>query len=202
MRDVAAFVLAGGKSSRMGRDKAALVLGGKTLLERAVAMARVVSGDVCVVGSGISLTQAAALLRAPVIQDKFAGQGPLAGIHAALESSHARALNFILAIDMPFVTAHLISFLIERSAATGALVTAPQSGGKLHPMCAVYRREFAAYARNALAQGRNKIENAIDRAALKVIEENELLRNGFDPEQLANLNTPAEFAAAEARFSK
>lgn len=202
MQQVAAFVLAGGKSSRMGRDKAALILDGTTLLQRAGEIAAAVSERVCVVGSAEWIAAAAAQLGCDVISDMFAGQGPLAGIHAALESASARELNFVLAVDVPFVTPALVRFIVERAASSAALVTLPETAGRLHPLCGVYRREFVPHARAALAQGRNKVERAIPAPALNVISEAELLKFGFDSEMLANINTPAEFAAAEARLRR
>ena len=202
MQQVAAFVLAGGRSSRMGRDKTALVLDGKTLLQRAVEIAAAAGDRFCIIGAGESITAAAAQLGCPVITDVFAGQGPLAGIHAALESTYAGKLNFILAVDIPFVTPELVGFMVERAAASAALVTLAETAGMLHPLCAVYRPEFGSHARAALAEGRNKIDKAIPAAALNVISQAELLRLGFHPEMLANLNTPADFAAAEVRLRR
>lgn len=197
MHDAAAFVLAGGKSSRMGRDKSALILGDKTLLERAVEIARAANEQICIVG-GEQVSDAAAWLGCLRISDVFSGQGPLAGIHAALESRHARDLNFVIAVDTPFVTQALVRFLVERAADSKALATLPEAGGRLHPLCGIYRQQFVARAHEALVKRRNKIENAIDSVGLQIISEYELVRGGFDPGQLANLNTPAEFAAAEA----
>ena len=76
MGDVAAFVIAGGQSSRMGRDKAFLTLGGSTLLERALAVARCVSQEVTIVGQREKFAACG-----NVIEDVYPGQGPLAGIH-------------------------------------------------------------------------------------------------------------------------
>ncbi len=199
MQSVTAFVLAGGKSSRMGRDKAGLVLAGKTLLERAVQTARAAGAQVCIVGAGQALHDMAARLTCSTVGDAFPGQGPLAGIHAALASAHAGQVNFILAVDIPFVTAALLQFVLSRAKESGALATLPHAAGRIHPLCAVYRREFAAAAQQALAEGNNKIEAALHGQTVEIIGEAELVRRGFHAAMLANLNTPEEFAEAERR---
>ena len=199
MPNLAAFVLAGGKSLRMGQDKAALVIAGKTLLERAIEIAKAASDSVSVVGSGESTTRIAQL-GLTTITDVHRGQGPLAGIHAALESPYAGELNLILAVDTPFLTAAFVRYLVYRARSSKATVTAPRIDGRLHPLCAVYRRGFAECAQEALDQQRNKIEAAIDPAALNIIHEGDLAAGGFDPEMFTNINTPADLAMAQARL--
>src|ERR1700722_6676083 len=94
----AVFILAGGKSTRMGADKAFVTLDGRTLLARALELARLVTADVCIVGDAEKFAPFA-----PVVEDEFRGCGPLAGIHAALRAS-AVELNLMLAGDLPFVS--------------------------------------------------------------------------------------------------
>jgi molybdopterin-guanine dinucleotide biosynthesis protein A len=202
VNDAAAFVLAGGASSRMGRDKAGLVLRGKTLLERAVDIARAAGGEVCIVGSGDYIIRASKALRVPVLADSFPGQGPLAGIHAALTSNYTSELNFVLAVDTPFVTPSFVDYLLNLARESPALVIAPRIDERLHPLCAVYRRAFAECAAGALAHGRNKIEAAIPADALEVLTQEELRHAAFDPAMFANLNTPVDFAEAERRMSR
>jgi molybdopterin-guanine dinucleotide biosynthesis protein A len=96
-RDVSAFILAGGKSTRMGADKAFVEYEGRTLLARALDLTRSVVSGVWIVGS----KQKFAAL-APVVEDVFRDCGPLGGIHAALLGSFTE-LNLMLAVDMPFV---------------------------------------------------------------------------------------------------
>lgn len=96
--DVTASILAGGKSTRMGTDKAFVEFEGRTLLARALDLGRSVSADVRIIGS----TQKFASF-ASVVEDVFRGCGPLAGIHAALLASPTD-LNLILAVDTPFIS--------------------------------------------------------------------------------------------------
>jgi molybdopterin-guanine dinucleotide biosynthesis protein A len=191
MKDVSAFVVAGGKSSRMGQDKALLKLNGRTLLDRALELAREVSPDVRIVGSAQKFAAFA-----PVIEDVFTDQGPLAAIHAALESS-GTDLNLVLAVDLPFLDPNFLQYLIAQGQATNALVTVPRAAGGWQTLCAVYRRGFADYAERSLREGKNKIDPLFARVETRVIEENELLQHGFSPDIFQNLNTPEEFKKAQ-----
>jgi molybdopterin-guanine dinucleotide biosynthesis protein A len=100
--DVAMFILAGGKSTRMGTDKAFITLDGQTLLARALAVARLVTADVRIVGDAAKFEAFA-----PVVEDVFRECGPLGGIHAGLRAS-ATELNLMLAVDLPFVSRALM----------------------------------------------------------------------------------------------
>src|ERR1700720_257799 len=154
------FVLAGGKSSRMGagsdrdKDKAFLEFRGQTLLDRALAVMGLVCDSTATVGDPAKFTKYES-----VVADTFPGCGPLAGIHAALLHSPA-ALNLMLAVDMPFVSRELLAFLFATATgeAKDAIVTVPRSVRGLQPLCAVYRRDFSRVAEQALRAGKYKID--------------------------------------------
>ena len=199
MEQVTAFVLAGGRSSRMRRDKSSLLLGNRTLLARAIEIAHAAGDGVFVVGRRTDLEAAAADLGISIIEDRFVGQGPLAGIHAALKAS-STDLNFILAVDMPFVTPALVQYSVQRAARTDALVVVPRTGEHLHPLCAIYRRPFAAIAEKALAAGKNKIDALFSFAVADFVTEEDLTNAGFSISMFENVNSPEDFARAEARL--
>jgi molybdenum cofactor guanylyltransferase len=206
---VTAFILAGGKSTRMGADTAFLTLGGlmldgpkldgsmldgpmrhgPTLLARALELAHSVTGDARIVGD---TTKFAAY--APVVEDVFRNCGPLGGIHAALRVSPAN-LNVILAVDVPFVSPALLQYLIMSAKASGACATVPRTNGRWQPLCAVYRRKFADAAEEALREGRYKIDALFATQQTQTIEENELKAAGFSPNMFQNLNTPEDLEA-------
>lgn len=194
MAELTAFVLAGGKSSRMGADKALLQLPGQTLLQRALELARSVSEDVRIVGVREKFGEFA-----PVVEDKYPNRGPLGGIHAAL-SATTNPFNLILAVDLPFLEKRFLLHLLAEARASGAIVTVPRAAGGLQPLCAVYRREFAALAEQALAAGRNKIDTLYAQTTVRIIEEDELVRFAFSPAMFDNLNTPEEWEWARQRL--
>jgi molybdopterin-guanine dinucleotide biosynthesis protein A len=232
MGDLAAFVIAGGQSSRMGRDKAFLTLGGSTLLERALAVARCVSPEVTIVGQREKFAAYGS-----VIEDVYRGQGPLAGIHAALSGS-AFELNLMIGVDTPFLDPKFVHYLVQQARTSAATVTVPvtsagiphpfdklragsvsplrqRSGqappretrvgqphgnkkqtGQAQPLCAVYRREFAAVAEKALRQGRNPIVPLFAGVTTREIGDAEMQELAFDPRMFDNLNTPEEWDQA------
>jgi molybdopterin-guanine dinucleotide biosynthesis protein A len=193
--DVTAFVLAGGKSTRMGADKAFLELGGRTLLARTLELARSVAPEVRIVG-GVSAKFAPF---SNTVEDVYRDRGPLGGIHAALATSKTE-LNLMLAVDLPFVEARLLEYLIAQARASGAVVTVPRAAGGLQPLCAVYRREFAAVAARSLQKGQNKIDALFAQVETRVLGEKEIASLGLPETMFQNLNTPDDWSAADQRL--
>jgi molybdenum cofactor guanylyltransferase len=188
---VAAFMLAGGNSRRMGADKAFVEMEGRTLLARMLEQARSVTEDVWIVGSKRKFSQFA-----PVIEDIFPDCGPLAGIHSALCGSSAE-LNLMLAIDMPFVSPDLLCYVVRRAARSAAAATVPRVEGRWQPLCAVYRREFVGAAEQNLRAGHYKIDALFSLVEVQPIEQEELEAAGFSADMFQNLNTPEELLAAQ-----
>jgi molybdopterin-guanine dinucleotide biosynthesis protein A len=190
MNEVTAFVLAGGRSSRMGEDKAFLELDGKTLLARMLELASSVAPEVSVVGQKEKFAA-----YGPVVEDLFPDRGPLAGIHAALGASQTE-LNLVLAVDMPFLTTSLLQHLLDVARASGSVVTVPRVSGRLQTLCAVYRREFAAWAEDSLGAGRNKIDPLFALVPSRIVEEEELAALDFPARMFDNLNTRQDWERA------
>ena len=189
--DVAAFILAGGKSTRMGTDKAFVTFDGRTLLSRALEAARSVTCNVRIVGDPGKFTPFA-----PVVEDIFRECGPLGGIHAALRGSEFD-LNLMLAVDLPFVSPSLLQFLIDRARdSAAAAATVPRTAHGWQPLCAVYRRQFTYIAEKALRERRYKIDALFETARAQAIHEEELRAAGFSPDLFQNLNTPEDLAMA------
>jgi molybdopterin-guanine dinucleotide biosynthesis protein A len=217
---VAAFVLAGGKSLRIGQDKAFLPWEGHTLLERALEATQVVASRTRIVGAKAKFEAYGS-----VVEDVFVDRGPLGAIHAALSATD-REFNLVLAVDLPFATPALLTYLIGRAHETPCLATVPRLGGGWEPLCAVYRREFAKVAEPALKRGQNAIyplledgswlEDGVDRARAGVqeigmqeigvhevgvleIDEKELVAAGFGPWMFRNINTIRDLESCAKR---
>ena len=194
---IAAFVLAGGKSSRMGADKAALKFHGATLLERALGIATLAADEVHICGPRGKFGPAA-------IEDIFPDCGPLGGIHAALRSS-ASELNLVLAVDLPFMEADFLRFLLRQAETqprteTGFLLAiVPRAAGGWQPLCALYRKPFAEVAEKALREKRYKIDSLFAEVPVHAVEEAEILQAGFSLGMFDNLNTREEFELAQRR---
>lgn len=175
----------------MGQDKAFLELGGRTLFSRAMDLAGGIAPTVRIVAP-----QEKFLTIAHTVEDVFPDSGPLGGIHAALTCTTTE-LNLILAVDLPLVEADFLRYLVAQASQVSALVTVPEAGKGLQPLCAVYRRDFRGVAEHALKKKKNKIDALFADVETRVIAQPEMTRMGFSAKMFQNLNTPEEFSKAE-----
>jgi len=183
MTCIGGFVLAGGASRRMGRDKALLPLGSATMVEQIASAVQNAAGNATIVGP----VERYAHLRFPVVPDKIAGCGPLGGLYTALSITKSD-WNVIVACDMPYVGGAFLTHLIEAAQTSSADCLVPETNGKLDPLCAVYHRRVAPAA-----------EAAIHRKLFKMQDFVSTLRTSrwpvSDPRPLQNINTPSEWTA-------
>lgn len=174
------YVLAGGRSSRMGRDKACLPWEGGTLIQYVAHQVRLAAGSVFQIGG----KPVHGLQSAP---DLYPGFGPVGGIASALLHSDAEN-NLVVACDMPFVTAALLRRLFEPAAGDVAVASA---AGRLHPVCAVWRRSALGVLLTAIATD--------ERRLFGVIEKLDVVAVPADEAAVRNVNTPAEWLKAAAQ---
>ena len=185
-----AAVLAGGAAARFGgRDKGALVLAGRTILERQLEALSPLTDDIMLVG------RAAAAPGVRPVADRVSGRGPLAGLDAALDAARDDEL-VVLACDMPFVTTALLRHLVTLAAGADAVVPATEHG--YHPLCAVYTRACRAAIARHLAENRLALHSLLDDLRVRVVTGEELDAFGNRDHLLANVNTQAEFEELEA----
>ncbi|HVT98098.1 MAG TPA: molybdenum cofactor guanylyltransferase [Acidobacteriaceae bacterium] len=198
------FVLAGGQSTRMGRDKALLEVNGRTLVEHMLEKLRGLGLEARICGSRSDLAPFA-----EVVPDNFAQSGPLGGMEAALAVSDSE-LNLFVAVDLPGIPEEFLGWLMGRAERSRAVATIPRYGDRLQPLCAVYSRRLVEGLRESLRAGRRKVMDGIRTSALGVGESIDV----FDAECVAaagctewllepplagwfrNVNTPAEYEAA------
>jgi molybdopterin-guanine dinucleotide biosynthesis protein A len=182
------LVLAGGKSSRMQRDKAALIYQGRNQLDRAVELA---SRHVNPVFVSVRAAQAADPARKDraLIVDSVAGEGPMVGIRSAFAHSPDVAW-LILACDLPFLSDEVLAQLL-RSRDPTRTATAYRSAhdGLPEPLCAIFEPAAAAQMAAAQDQGRNCPRKFL-------LGADTLLLDAEDPHALDNVNTPEEYRAA------
>lgn len=193
----AGFVLTGGASRRLGRDKALVELGGKPLAVRTAEVVRSVAATVTLVGA----PERYAHLGLPTLSDAEAGRGPLAGVVAALRASK-HDWNLMVACDLPYLEPRLLEFLLEQATAaekTDAVV--PRVGGYWQVLCAAYHRRCLAAFERALAGGQGRITDAFDRLRVRAVEEEELERFAFEARIFKNMNTAEEYEEAKRVLS-
>jgi molybdopterin-guanine dinucleotide biosynthesis protein A len=189
MPDAAGLVLAGGRSSRMGQPKALLPFGGRPLIAHIVDALGDLFGEVIVVAAA---HQDLPALRARIVRDEVAYQGPVAGLCHGLAAS-TREINFVTSCDSAFLNPALVACLVSRLGHHDAVV--PSWNGQLQPLHAVYRR-------SVLARGELRLMTLLDRVRTRRLEEAELRQ--FDPEgwSFFNMNTPADYAQALSRWQQ
>jgi molybdopterin-guanine dinucleotide biosynthesis protein A len=199
-RQIAAFILAGGASSRMGRDKGLLKFGGVSLI---VHTARLIEPLVaCVTVVGPPGRYEALGLRAVADRDtaeqgsKGIRRGPLAGIATALAAT-CLPWNLIVACDLPYLSGEWLDWLLSRASHSRGQVVIPRTGRGLEPLAAVYRRECGALIATALARGARKVTDVIGELRLDVVYQREWRR--LDPRALVlkNMNTPGDYDEAQ-----
>ena len=196
-RALTGFVLTGGKSSRMGSDKALLRLPyGETFAEHALGLVSSVATEVRLLGSREKYASFG--WAGEIVEDIYPDRGPLGGIHAALRSTSTE-LNLVLAVDMPAMSTACLEYLVSRAESSKALVVVPDIGGTQQPLCAVYRKEFHSIAEQALLDGRNKVNGAFRPEFTLVVTQGELKSAGFSVELFKNLNTQEEWSGFKAQ---
>ncbi|MFC5865496.1 molybdenum cofactor guanylyltransferase [Acidicapsa dinghuensis] len=143
----AGFVLAGGRSSRMGRDKSLTLFAGAPLIETALSLLRQAGIPARIAGFRSDLSR-----HAEGIPDGVPDLGPLGGVCSALISSSAR-WNVFLPVDMPLFPDSLLVALLQRAAITNAPITAAMLGGRVQPFPVVLERPVLPLVQRRLSQG-------------------------------------------------
>ena len=193
---ITSIILAGGRSSRLGREKLAEVIAGKSLIERAISSLSSLSQEILIV---ISQKQARSSLslytypEAKTMVDLYPGKGSLIGIFTGLVHS-ANFLNLVVACDMPFLNLDLLRYMVNIS--PGFDVVIPRIGDQMEPLHAVYSRKCIEPMEKQIKQGNLKITGFFDSLKVKYVGKEELDR--FDPERLSffNINTEADLKKA------
>lgn len=192
--DFTGFVLAGGKSSRMGADKFALKIGGETFLTRAVKVLKPVCETVKVV-----LNQTQNLeTTLPVIRDVYAGRGALGGIHTALKNCETK-YAVILAVDLPLATTGAIENLTKIALASNKFpaIVPRQADGRFQPLCAVYRAKICLPPIEKILVENNKasVREFLDSISPKYVEAGRL---SAGENLLFNVNNPEDLLKIRA----
>ena len=181
---VAGYVLAGGNSTRMGTDKALLQIEGTALVQQIAALVATATGSVSIVGDPVKYSG----LGYPVIADRRPGNGPLAGMEAALLDSTSE-WNLFVACDLGSLSADFLEGLRDRALSLPAeadCLVPYGPGQRLQPLTAIYRRRCLGAFSRALDAGIRKVTDVV--SSLKMIN-----WQAPDPRVFQNINTPDEW---------
>lgn len=174
------IILAGGKSSRMGRDKADLRLEGKTFLQIQIEKGRQLGiRDIQVSGYRGNCCEI------PVTPDRFPGKGPLGGLETCLRQTKAEQC-LVLSVDAPLVPVSELEGLLQASRITDAPVTLLRQGDREQPLVAVYRRSLADAILEEITMGKGSVFSLLNRVGYQVYQ-------CACPQIFANVNTPETY---------
>src|SRR5436309_12456781 len=193
---IAGYILAGGGSTRFGRDKALVEVGGRPMLERMIELLRRVTNQVRIV----AVPSKYAAFGAEIVEDRWPGEGPLGGIITALEnaarSPRGYEWNLIVSCDMPFLTPDWLQFLANRAAKSNAQVVFPHSASGPEPLCACWQTAAAAKLRSGFARGVRKVTEGIALLRAEVLDEADGKRFDSAGRLFWNMNTAEDYEEA------
>jgi molybdopterin-guanine dinucleotide biosynthesis protein A len=190
---VSAAIMAGGRSRRMGRDKAWLDVGdGRPIVQRVIDEVRAVADEVFLVANDEKFRT----LGLRVVPDRFPKGGVLGGIATGIAAAtHERVL--VVACDMPFLRRETLRLLLASAEGVDAVV--PRIGGEHETLHALYTKACLAPIERALADGRMRVISFFDDVRVRTLDEDELRRVDPALESFTNVNTPEELDAVRRR---
>jgi len=189
--DVGYIILAGGKSTRLGRNKVFEIIGQKSLLERAVSCLSSFKSEIIVVkAKDSSLPELTGYPELRIVTDVYPGKGSLGGIYTGLVASKA-FYNMVVACDMPFLNLDLLRYMIDLAREYDVVI--PKVDDEiLEPLHAVYSGNCIPPLEFLIKQNRLSILELFPMVKVRNVANSEI--NQFDPQHLSffNINTEAD----------
>lgn len=177
---IGCVIMAGGKSSRMGTDKALLEINGKKFIEQLMEEFDGFEEKLIARGNNNPVEKESW----EIVKDVYQDRGPIGGLHAVLSTCKSDAL-FCVSCDMPLVKKALAMQLCEALTEDYDAVIAKEMDGRIHPMFAVYRKEIAPVLEEQILSGNNRIMKVFERLRVNYVD--------IDL-QLLNVNTPQDYS--------
>lgn len=194
--DVAAFILAGGASARMGRDKALLEIAGLPMAVRTARLVEPLVSSVTLVGPVECLSS----LDLAVIPDDLPGRGPLGGIATALRVSTS-PWCLILGCDLPYLNGPWLEYLVARALAGSGDVLLPESERGPEPLCAMYHTRCLPVVAAALRRGVRKVTDGLTGLLIEQAGQDKWKAFDSNGRLFKNMNAPADYREALAYFA-
>ena len=193
---ITSIVLAGGKGTRLGKDKLQEVVGGRPLLQRVIDSLSLISERILVVTAQGQKRPAFQVRQIEVasVPDVYPGKGALGGIYTGLSASDSQH-SLVVAADMPFLNPDLLQYLV--GVAPGFDVVMPRVDGEIEPLHAVYSRECLPAIQGQIDRNRLQIRVFLEQVRVRYVEPADMDR--FDPRRLSffNVNTPEDLTKAQ-----
>lgn len=185
---ITAIILAGGKSSRMGYDKALIEIEGVTLIKRQLKLLKRFFKEIIIVTNS---PQKYRLRGVKLIKDIIRGKGPLGGIYSGLIASSS-FYNFVFACDMPFINSGLIKYMVSLKDNFDAVVPKPKKG--YEPLFAIYSKDCIPKIRAIMRTGNLKVLNLFKKIKIRELKKKELSRFRDPLSLFMNINTKEDLA--------
>jgi molybdopterin-guanine dinucleotide biosynthesis protein A len=193
------IILAGGKSSRLGRCKLSESLSGKSLIEHVIRRLEPISNHILIVTAD---EQSRLLItnKAELVTDLYPAKGPLGGIYTGLLASKS-PYSLVVGCDMPFLNINLLRYMKDQIQGFDAIVPRLEMD-KIEPLHAIYSRRCADIIQTQLEHDHLKISQTVDKLCTRYVEREECKR--FDPYLLSffNINSPADLRRASNIIKK
>ncbi len=183
--DLTGILLAGGKSSRMGKEKGLVAFRGKPLAGYGIELLSLFT-DRILISSGHPGYLEFGL---EIVPDEVSGRGPAAGLASVLKNSRS-PWSLVLACDLPFLTPELIEGLIEN--ANQADVVIPFHDGVMEPLCALYRTKMMVTFEEAVKSGNLAIHKILEKCDVYRYEAGALVEQF--PQLFTNFNSMEEIS--------
>jgi len=196
MIEATGFITAGGKSSRMGEDKAWLQLGGRAMIEHVIAAVSHVTNELAIIANSPAYRR----LGYRVFADSNPGIGPLEAIRTALSNSRTSHV-ILVGCDLPFITPDLLKLLV--SASEDHCATVPTGAdGNLEPLCAIYCCDALSAVTDLIREGERKVRLLFDRVTTRFVGFNELSHLQGAESFFENVNTREDYTLALDRLRR
>lgn len=180
--EITGYILAGGKSSRMGTDKGLLSLNGKLFIEHIYDALKPLCKEIIVITANEEYKK----LGFSCIEDIIPNKGPVGGIYTALQNTSTE-LNFIVSVDAPLVTTNFFEWLLSCHLAENNL-TQPKSEDKIYPLTAIYNKNAKETFEKNLFENKLRVKEVIQQLKCETIEVPLQWKS-----QLTNINTREEY---------
>lgn len=193
-RQIGGIVLCGGRSRRMGFDKAELPFGCETMFSRIVRILQTVASPMVAVASdGQQFSQIDE--NVAIVYDEYPDRGPLGGMMTGMiHLKEKTEAAFIISCDVPLVTEQFLKFMYEQS--KGCEIAVPKEGKRLHPLSGVYRTSLLSRIRLLIEEDRLRPQFLIAQSQTKFVEIEEIRKIDPNLDSLRNINTPEEYLTA------
>ncbi|SJZ92771.1 molybdenum cofactor guanylyltransferase [Trichlorobacter thiogenes] len=188
--DITGVILVGGKSRRMGQDKAFLLIEGLPVIERIIRTMQGCFKDLLLVGDRPERFESYGL---PVVPDLYPGSS-LGGLYTGLQHAGTDRI-FVTSCDIPFSNPELIRFICTDTNPYDAVIPATEGG--LEPLFALYHKSCLPAMQTALEAGNFRITAVLQQLQIKTIAPEQLRQLDADGRALLNINTPDEYAACK-----